>query len=92
MISIDTSVAHLAGAMAVQTWILLPQLSDWRWLETGAQSPWYASARLFRQTKPGDWSTVLGELHAALKVWRDRTGLPPAAGLIKKSGGGGRDG
>ena len=78
--------------MAVPTWILLPQPSDWRWLETGAQSPWYASARLFRQTTPGDWSTVLGELHAALKVWRDRTGLPPAAGLIKKPGGGRRDG
>lgn len=92
VISIDTSVAHLAGAMAVPTWILLPQPSDWRWLETGAQSPWYASARLFRQTTPGDWSTVLGELHAALKVWRDRTGLPPAAALIKKPGGGGRDG
>ncbi len=66
VISIDTSIAHLAGALARPTWVLLPYNSDWRWLLRREDSPWYPTARLFRQSKPGDWAGVAGEVAAAL--------------------------
>lgn len=67
VISIDTSVAHLAGAMNKPTLLLLPYVSDWRWLENRSDSPWYPSMRLFRQRKKGDWSEVLNQLRDLLK-------------------------
>jgi hypothetical protein len=59
LISVDTSVAHLAGALKVPVWILLTKASDWRWLLDREGSPWYPSARLFRQREAGDWKEVI---------------------------------
>jgi len=59
VVSVDTSVAHLAGAMGRPTWILLPFQPDWRWMLERADSPWYPTARLYRQAMVGDWSTVI---------------------------------
>jgi tetratricopeptide (TPR) repeat protein len=66
VITTDTCIAHLAGAMAKPVWILLPHLSDWRWMQQTEATPWYPTARLFRQSIPGDWAglveRVIGEL------------------------------
>ena len=59
VITTDTCIAHLAGAMAKPVWILLPHLSDWRWMQRIETTPWYPTARLLRQRTPGDWSGVV---------------------------------
>jgi len=59
VLTIDTSVAHLAGALGQQVWIMLPFSADWRWLVGRSDSPWYPTARLFRQARPGDWDGVV---------------------------------
>ena len=73
VVSVDTSVAHLSGTMGRQTWILLPYLPDWRWLLGRPDSPWYPSAKLFRQTCARDWESVLNQLGDELT--RIHTGL-----------------
>lgn len=65
-ITVDTMLAHLAGALGVPTWTLLPQPCDWRWMCDRADSPWYPTMRLFRQPRPGEWESVLHEVGIAL--------------------------
>jgi tetratricopeptide (TPR) repeat protein len=62
VVSVDTSVAHLAGALAVPVWILLPFAPDWRWQLDRSDSPWYPTARLYRQPAPGDWEPVIRQV------------------------------
>jgi tetratricopeptide (TPR) repeat protein len=66
VITIDNSTAHLAGALGVPVWVLLPFDPDWRWLASGETSPWYPRMRLFRQPKPGDWPSVIEDVRHTL--------------------------
>ena len=66
VVSCDTSVAHLAGALARPAWIALKFDAEWRWMRDRDDSPWYPTARLFRQKFAGDWDGVFGAMAAAL--------------------------
>jgi hypothetical protein len=66
VITVDTSVAHLAAALGCPTWILLPAVPDWRWLLDRDDSPWYPTTRLFRQTTAGDYESVVDRVRAEL--------------------------
>ena len=69
IISVDTSIAHLAGALARPTWILLPFAADWRWRVEGSTTPWYRTVHLFRQPRRGDWASVVAGIRTALIEW-----------------------
>lgn len=69
IISVDTSIAHLSGALGKKTWILLPYTPDWRWLLNRIDSPWYPSAQLFRQSKIGDWLGVYRQVKKSLELF-----------------------
>src|SRR5207249_4336721 len=66
VVTVDTAAAHLAGALGRPVWILLPFVPDWRWMLDRADSPWYPSARLFRQRRLGDWDDVIARMAAEL--------------------------
>jgi hypothetical protein len=74
IISVDTSVAHLAGALARPVWTLLPFNADWRWMLDRSDSPWYPTMRLFRQSMRGDWTGVMFAVTAALREEVNRAG------------------
>jgi len=70
LVTVDTSVAHLAGALGVPAWVALPYIPDWRWLLDREDSPWYPSLRLFRQRRLGDWDEVFARIAVSLQDHR----------------------
>jgi hypothetical protein len=78
VITSDTAMAHLAGALAVPVWVALPFAPDWRWMLDRDGSPWYPTMRLFRQQKPGDWDDVFQRIAGEVRT-RRKTG----AGLLE---------
>jgi len=71
LISVDTSVAHLAGAMGKPVWLLSAYPGEWRWMGQMDTTPWYPTMRIFRQAKRGDWTSVVDRVIGALSAWRD---------------------
>lgn len=69
VVTVDTSIAHLAGALGKPVFVLLPFAADWRWGITGDRTPWYPTARLFRQPAIGDWTSAVAALREALRSW-----------------------
>jgi hypothetical protein len=67
MITIDSFPAHLAGALGIPTWTLLPANADWRWMDEREDSPWYPTMRLFRQQRAGDWQPVVRRVRDQLQ-------------------------
>jgi hypothetical protein len=70
MITVDTMTAHLAGALGVPVWTLLQEDPDWRWMDQREDSPWYPTMRLFRQTRAGDWTSLIDRVTAALEAFK----------------------
>ena len=66
VVTVDTALAHLAGALGAPTWVALKRLADWRWFQDRGDSPWYPGMRLFRQSAPGDWDSVMSQIETAL--------------------------
>jgi len=69
VVSVDTSIAHLAGAMGKPLWLILPFNADWRWLLERSDSPWYPHVQIFRQQTPGDWKPVMQQVVEAISVY-----------------------
>ena len=68
VISVDTSVAHLAAALNIPCWIMIAAHSDWRWLDARNDSPWYPRVELFRQAQPGDWEGLIEQVRQELNM------------------------
>lgn len=85
VITTDTCIAHLAGAMGKPVWILLPHLADWRWMEGTEATPWYPTAHLLRQKAPGDWAGVveraISDLTGFCRAQRKLSSIPPQPSL-----------
>lgn len=79
VITVDTAIGHLTGALGRPVWIMLPKASDWRWLLKRSDSPWYPTARLFRQETPGAWDPVVQGVASALTQWLRATAQGIAA-------------
>ena len=71
VITVDTAVAHIAGALGRPVWMMVPFVPDWRWLLERSTSPWYPSMRLFRQPSQGDWGAVISAISARLRAFSD---------------------
>lgn len=69
LITVDTSVAHLAGAMGVKTWLILPYSTDWRWFDNDKTTPWYDSVEIFKQKSPTSWEEEIEEIRCRLKEY-----------------------
>ncbi|MCX5922297.1 MAG: hypothetical protein NTX86_03140 [Candidatus Dependentiae bacterium] len=67
IITVDTSIAHLAGGLGVPVWVVLPYAADWRWMLDRNDSPWYPTMRLFKQSQPGNWQSVINQMIQGLK-------------------------
>jgi ADP-heptose:LPS heptosyltransferase len=87
VITSDTAIAHLAGALGVATWVALPLEPDWRWMRKRADCPWYPTLRLFRQTVFDDWAPVFERMAAALAGELSQGKSPTASDLPGPSGG-----
>lgn len=75
VISVDTTVVHLAGALGHPVWVLLPSAPEWRYPRSGATMPWYPSARLFRQAKPREWAPVISSVGDAVRQLAQARGV-----------------
>ncbi|WP_315833191.1 tetratricopeptide repeat protein [Bradyrhizobium prioriisuperbiae] len=82
VITIDSAIAHLAGAMGKPVWILLAGFSDWRWLRDREDTPWYPQARLFRQTEAGDWAGVVARVREALWFFAGASASSPMNRIV----------
>jgi tetratricopeptide (TPR) repeat protein len=71
VLTVDTAVAHVAGAIGKRTWVMLPHAPDWRWLLGRDDTPWYSSLHLFRQPAAGDWAAVTAAVATSIAAWRD---------------------
>jgi ADP-heptose:LPS heptosyltransferase len=74
VITADTALAHLAGALGARVWLVLQAVPDWRWLIGRTDSPWYPTMRLFRQRTPGNWAEVFDRIATELATLRSRGG------------------
>jgi Tfp pilus assembly protein PilF len=81
IVTVDTAMGHLAGALGRSVWIMIPKAADWRWMIDRSDTPWYPTARLFRQRYPGAWDAVLADVTAALSA-RLRTGTAALADAV----------
>jgi hypothetical protein len=81
VISVDTAVAHLGGALGKPCWLLLPDYRcDWRWMTERDDTPWYPSMRLFRQSRAGDWTPVIDAVRRALSAFLTSGAVAAASG------------
>jgi ADP-heptose:LPS heptosyltransferase len=76
VISVDTSVAHVAGAIGKPVWLLLPHHPDFRWMLNRADSPWYPTATLFRQPERGNWQSVVQQVLGSVQEFAREAGNP----------------